>query len=74
MMGETEIEKISTEYRLTNGQYHIHAIIYEKSKKITIKPSNSHDEFLFRSSDPEVAYIIGTLIRDAADLMVKLGE
>ena len=66
-MAETEIKKISTEYRLSNGQYHIHAIIYE-SGNITIKPANSRDIFSFCNSKPEVAYIIGTLIRDAADL------
>lgn len=67
-MGETQVKKIKTEYRLSNGQYHIHATINHQNTTLTIVPGNHSTQFLFCNSKPEVAYMIGTLIRDAADL------
>lgn len=68
-MGETLIKKINTEYRLVNGPHHIHATVNYENGTLTIVPGNHSEQFLFRNSKPEMVYAIGTLIRDAADLV-----
>ena len=71
-MGETEIKKTNTEYCLVNGPYHIHVTINHENNTLIIIPGNHSEHFLFRNSKPEMAYAIGTLIRDAADLVEEL--
>lgn len=71
-MGETKVTKTMTQYTLTDGTYSIIAMIDECKRKITIQPGmlvHNDREFVFMSSKPEVAWAIGTLLRDAADLV-----
>jgi len=68
-MGETATRRIRTEYRLVNGPHHIHATINHENNTLTVVPGNHSEQFLFRNSKPEMVYAIGTLIRDAADLV-----
>ncbi len=69
-MGETQIIKSSTSYVLRNGNYSILATVDHALNGITLKPTTlkHNNEFVFLRSDPNLVYIIGTLIRDAADL------
>lgn len=71
-MAETQIKKLGTNYSLSNGKYHILASIAHDTNKITIFPGRGTatiNEFKFLDSTPEMCYAIGTLIRDAADLV-----
>ena len=72
MVGETIIKKLGTNYSLSDGKYHILASVAHGTNKITIFPGRgtaTMNEFKFIDSTPEMAYAIGTLIRDAADLV-----
>ena len=72
-MGETVITKSTTSYVLRNGNCSILATIDHALNAITLRPTTlkNNNEFIFLRSDPNLVYVIGTLIRDAADLIGK---
>lgn len=68
-MRETEIKKLSEVYQLINDKYCILAEVLIQSGRLTLETINGNKEFIFKCSKPEDVYAIGTLIRDAADLV-----
>ncbi len=68
-MAEIERELINQTYKITKNEKMIMVIIDTRTGKITLKRKDGRLDFIFQNSDPKMLFDVGTMIREAANLV-----